>query len=170
MEPMRDKVSQKPRAITGVFAPAMEMFGAERRARLHRAEPALPIYILSRGFVLEGVVPLTTHTIAAVVTLTPDESADLAAVDQFSAFMPTLGGTALRADLVNSSRPLDCIIDLEGFIEITRHWLLTIHVLAGFHGVYRKLGVPRVVRGDEHGINVFAFEQFSVIRKNIRVF
>lgn len=50
------------------------------------------------------------------------------------------------------------------FRHIMRGGLLTIHMLARFTGVNRDAGVPVVGRGDNHGVDIFALQQASVVR------
>src|SRR5437016_4371455 len=103
---MRHKIAQKTRAVAGIFAPAMEMFGGEGVTRLDRAEPGFPIDILCRGLFFNFVIPFTADGVAAVVTLTPDQGADFAAIDQFRAFVPAGSGASLRADLIDATGAL----------------------------------------------------------------
>src|SRR5215469_12962542 len=101
MQPMRHEIAKQSGTVTGVFAPPMEMLGAERVARLHRPKPAFPIDIFGEGFLFDLVVPFAAHTIAAVISLTPNQCADFATVDELGALVPTRRCTALRADLID---------------------------------------------------------------------
>src|ERR1051325_8242783 len=99
MQTVRNEVAKQTRAIAGVFAPAMKMLGIKRAASFDRAEPAFPVDILSRAFLVDVVVPFAAGSVAAVVALAPDESTDFSAVDELGAFMPAGGGATLGADL-----------------------------------------------------------------------
>ena len=61
-------------------------------------------------------------------------------------------------------------MNFESFIEVTRHGLLAIDVFAGFEGINSDPSVPRVVSGDEYGIEVFALEKFAMIGVDVGVF
>src|SRR6185369_10944923 len=133
VEPVRHQIAVQPAAISVILSPAVEVFGAERHAGFHLAEPALPVNVFSLRFFLDQIVPFAWDAVAAVVTLTPNQGPQFTALNELGALMPARGGTALRADLVNLAGALDGIIYLEGLIQVAGHRLLTIDVFARFH-------------------------------------
>ena len=170
VQAVRNKVPEQTGAIAIIFAPAMELLGAEIVTGFHWAEPAFPINIGRRGFLFDLVIPFTAGVVAAIIALGPDEGADFAALDELCDFVPAGSGATLGADLENLASPLDRVVNLEGFIQVTRHGLFAIDVFAGFERINGDPSVPRVVSGDENGIEVFAFEKFAVIGVDISVF
>src|SRR6516164_6643356 len=120
------------------------------RLLFNLSKPAVPIDVLGFCLHLDRVIPFAALAVATIITLRPNKLAQCASLDQFRALVPTTGRTALGADLVNPAGLFDGIIHLESFAEVTRHRLLTIHVLPGFHGVDGHLRVPWIVGGDEH--------------------
>ena len=69
----------------------------------------------------------------------------------------------LRPDLQHLAVPLDRVAQLDGLLDGVRHRLFDIDVLAGRHGVDGDLAVPVVGRGDQHGVDVVAFEQLAIV-------
>src|SRR5262249_30084526 len=105
----------------------------------------------------------TRAVVAAITAVAPDQLPDLAALVEFRRLVPTLGGSALRTDLQNLARLLYCRFHGERLLEIARHRFLAIHMLARLHGRDGGRRMDGVMGGDDHGINVFAFEHFLVI-------
>src|ERR1700744_4540689 len=78
---------------------------------------------------VEGIgIPFAANTVARVVTLRPNERADLAAADELGAFLPAARGAALRTDLEGLASALDGVIHRESFAEITAHRFFAIDV------------------------------------------
>src|SRR5882672_721206 len=169
MQPVRHEVAQQARAIGKLFPPAMERIGAERNLFLHGTLPTLPIDVFRSGFAFDRIIPLATEAITAVVTLTPDERANLAALNNLRAFMPATSGAALGTNLENLPGLLDRVIHLERLWEIPCERFLTIDMFACLHGVDGDTGMPRIVRGDEDGINIIALQELAMIDIDIRV-
>src|SRR5690348_15741976 len=107
MQAVRHQVPIQPAAVPIVFAPTMEIFGAERNPLLDFAQPTLPIDVFSLGLGFNQVIPLARDAVAAVVALAPDQGAQLAALDQVRAFVPAARRTALGTYLVNFAGFLD---------------------------------------------------------------
>src|SRR6266436_2175170 len=98
---MRHQVSEQARAIWKILAPAVKCLGAKRHLLFHWLLPAIPIDVLSRGLLLDRIIPFTASAITAIVSLAPNQCADLTALNYFSALVPAAGRTTLRADLEN---------------------------------------------------------------------
>src|SRR5206468_2027101 len=125
MQSMRHQIAEQTAAIAVVFAPAMEIVRAEGPLG-HRAQPPVPIDVLRCALLLDQIIPFSFGIVAAIITLSPDQLTDLAGADEFSRFVPPAGRTTLRTDLENFPGLLDGVVHAEGFIEIARHWFLTI--------------------------------------------
>src|SRR5207245_2330959 len=135
----------------------------------HRTEPAVPVDILRRAFLLDVVVPFALGSVAAVIALAPNERSDFAVANQARRLVPGTGGTTLRTDLENPARALDDIVNPKGLVEITDHRLLGIHMFAGFHGINANARVPGVVGRHHDGVDVLSLDHFSVVDVNIGV-
>ena len=169
VQTMRHEVAQQPAAVRIIFPPAEIVVGIERHFFLHCAEPTIPIDVVLTAFRINRVIPFALRVVAAIVTLPPNELADLARLDHFARLVPRHRGATLRPDLQNLSGALHRIGHLECFAEITRHGFLHIHVLARIHRVHGALGMPDVVGGDHHCIDVFALDQFPMVAKHLHV-
>src|SRR6266851_7081276 len=148
----------------------MELFGAERGPGLYLAKPALPIDIFGLRFILQEVVPLARYAVAAVKALAPNQGPQFAAFDELGALVPTRGGAALRTDLIDLSGALNCVINLEGLVEVAGHRLLAIDMLAGFHRFHRDLRVPRVVSSNQNRVDILPIEDLFVIVMDVGLF
>src|SRR3989442_657810 len=98
---MRDKIAQQAGAIRVILAPTEIMFRVERAVLFHLAEPLFPVHIIGLCFFVDRDIPFAFGIISAVITLAPDERANLAARNQFGRLMPSRRRAALRADLEN---------------------------------------------------------------------
>src|SRR5437867_2399235 len=159
MQPVGNKIAEQPCAIRIILAPAEIMFGIEAAVFLHLAEPLFPINGVSFGIGIERDIPFTLLVITAVITLAPDQWADLTALDQLCGLTPTGSRATLRADLKDLAGFFDGIVHLEGLAKVASQRFLDINMFAGIERVHRNARVHGIVRGDDDGINVFAFEQ-----------
>ena len=148
MEPVREQIAQQPRAIRIIFAPAEIMVGIERHLFLDAiAHPLLPVQIVRCAPILDVIIPFALRIVAHVGVLPHHERTDLAGPDQLGGLVPARIRTNLRTDLEHAASLLDGIVNLESFLEITRHRLLAINMLAGFHRRDGTRGVPMIDRG-----------------------
>ena len=69
----------------------------------------------------------------------------------------------LGADLEDAARLLKRLAYQLAFVDGKRHWFFAIDVLAGAQGGQIYGRVPVVGRAADDGIDIFSFEQFSVI-------
>jgi hypothetical protein len=146
----------------------VEGIGAERAVR-HGAEPRLPVDVFRGAFLLNGVVPFALRIVTAVEALRPDELANLAGLNQLRGFVPGTGGGALGTDGEALASLLDHVVDFERFVQVARHRLFAVDVLARGHRVDGDRGVPRIVSGDDDGIDVTAFEKLAVVAEEIGI-
>ena len=166
VQAVRHEVTEQAAAVWVILAPAMEGVCVERAAG-DRTEPLRPVDGFRRGFLLDGVVPFALLLVAAVIALGPDQLANLSGLNELGRFVPGAGGAALRSDLENATSLLHRVVNSERLVQVARHRLLAIDVLAGFHRVDGHGHVIRVVRGDHDGINVFSLEQLPVVGVNV---
>ena len=130
---MRDKVSQKARAVRQVFPPTEIVIRIEWHPLFHLAEPAhaaVPVDILCGCPVLKAVIPLALRVVAHVGALRQHQRPQLAISDQLSRLGKVAAAGDLRADLHLLARALDCIIQFKRLVEVTCHRLLHVNVLA----------------------------------------
>src|SRR4051812_19409329 len=84
--------------------------------------------------------------------------------------MPATSRTALGADLENFSGFLHGFVNLESLRQITSERLFTIDMLAGIHCVNGNASVPGIVSRNKNGIDIVAFQYFTVVDLKIGIF
>ena len=70
----------------------------------------------------------------------------------------------MRSDLHEPLGTFGGIVDLERLIEVARHWLLDVEMLARKQRVEANAAVPVIRRGDNHRVDVLVLEETSVVR------
>jgi hypothetical protein len=167
---VREKIPQNARIIRIEFVPAKIMLRSERNLGRF-AEPAFPIEISFIHSRIDGISPFAVFGIVpAIGALTPNQGAELPFFDPGGGFVIHGIGAKLRPELERFFRFRDGIVNLEAFFEIAREGLFPINMFARLHGIDGHLGVPIVHRSDNDGIDILAFEKFSVIAVGVGVF
>src|SRR5260221_322480 len=82
----------------------------------HRTKPAVPVDVLRGAFLLDVIVPFALGTVAAVITLAPNEGADLAVANQVRRLVPGAGRATLRTDLENPAGALDGVVNPKSLV------------------------------------------------------
>ena len=156
-----------------VLAKAEEVLGVPgnlRRQAPFVAEPHIPVDVILTALVRpRGGVNLLMYVeeararVAVVAGVRPGDLADAPGLDRFVCLPVAVTAGAVGADLQDLLVTPHGIAQLQGLLDRVRHRLLDVNMLAGCHGVDRNLSVPVVGGGDEHGVDVIAFEQLAVV-------
>src|SRR6266481_4363588 len=121
---MRDKIAQQAGAIRVILAPTEVMFRIEGAVLFHLAQPLFPIYIVGLCSFIDRDIPFAFGIISAVITLAPDQRANLAARNQFGRLMPASRRATLRTDLENLASFFHRIMHLESLGQVSSEGLL----------------------------------------------
>jgi hypothetical protein len=71
----------------------------------------------------------------------------------------------LGSHLDNATSAPDRVDNLKTLLDLMRHRLFYVHVLACVDGVDHHARMPVIGRGDNHGVEAFVIQQLAVIVK-----
>src|SRR5947208_11823585 len=98
MQAVREQIRGDPGGVVPVLAPTEEPLLVERPLR-GRTKKCGPVDVTLAGVLVDRIIPLALHAVAAVAALAPDDLAQLALLDQFTGPVPLWIRAPLRADL-----------------------------------------------------------------------
>src|SRR2546425_1080036 len=128
-----------------------------------RSDKPVPIELVGQhvpGPQVDVPVPFRAHQI---------DLTEHALFDQLLALMNGRGASTLHSDLDDPVSLADLAHHIRALFDRPGHRFFAVSVFAGLDGVHQMIVVPVLGGGDEHGVNIFPFEQLSVVRVAFRL-